>query len=111
MWRTASTRLFCVAFFGAIIYTGHWALLRLWPRLALTRARPLPEVLVFPRIEVMYWEATLVGVMQALAMLMAGEQGRWAGPLPTVCLHQRLPCASPSLSAHTCTPACTHSAA
>lgn len=75
MWNTASSRLYSVAFLGALLFAGHWALLRLWPRLALTRRRPLPELLVFPKMEMVFWDATLVGVMQAVAMLIAGE---WA---------------------------------
>lgn len=72
VWNTASTRLYCVAIVGAVLFSGHWALLRLWPLLRITRGAALPAPLVFPRLEVHFWDASLVGVVQAMAMLLAG---------------------------------------
>jgi hypothetical protein len=86
-------RLFCVALIGALLYACHWLLLCAWPRLALTRQRPLPAMLVFPRVEVMFWDATLTGVMQALAMLIAGGcacRGRAAAAAYGCSLHRLL---------------------
>lgn len=73
VWAESSTRLAAVAMLFALVLLVHWLLLLAWPRVGFLKRRHLPALLVFPRLELMVWNASLVGVTQAFVMLLSSK--------------------------------------
>ncbi len=76
IWSTATIRLLTVAVGGVIIIWVHWVVFLCWRHVNYFKERSLPEFLIFPKPELMYWDATLVGVTQSFATLLSCKIGR-----------------------------------
>ena len=64
VWRAAFTRLFVVGSLALLVLFLHSLMLWAWTRIKWTRYKPLPEILAFPRLEIIFFNVTLVSTTQ-----------------------------------------------
>ncbi|KAK9816450.1 hypothetical protein WJX72_000477 [[Myrmecia] bisecta] len=74
VWASAGARLFAIFLIGIIVVAVHALIYQLWRSVRFLNKRPLPQALVFPRIELMYLLATYIGMSEALGMLLGTGQ-------------------------------------
>ncbi|MEW5310780.1 MAG: hypothetical protein WDW38_002544 [Sanguina aurantia] len=73
VWVPAAIRLSCITLITVLVFAAHYLILRAWLHLPFGWCyTPLPDILVFPKLELMVVAATIPGATQASAMLISG---------------------------------------
>lgn len=73
VFTTATVRLYVISLFAVALLFFHWLALRLWVWLPWLASKPLPGLLVFPSLELMFLDAVFIGVSECFATLVASE--------------------------------------
>lgn len=73
IFETAVVRLLLIGFAAVALFVSHWVLLRWWRSIPKLGSMGLPALLVFPRLELLYWDMTFVPVAESFSMLIASE--------------------------------------
>ena len=90
VWRAAFTRLFVVGCLALLVLFLHSFALWIWPRTKWTRDKPLPEILVFPRLEIIFFNVTLVSTTQVRHLVGIGVCAVLQGGALNACMPEEV---------------------
>eukprot|EP00803_Ostreobium_quekettii_P001579 evm.model.scf_7.10 EVM.evm.TU.scf_7.10 scf_7:67786-74455(-) len=75
VWVKAGGRLIALSVLFVAMLAIHFLILLAWGRVKKLKSKPLPKMLVFPRLELLFCQLTFLGAAEASGMLMASSDG------------------------------------